>query len=36
MNSKGGLGGIGGLSMMLDPNAKEEIEEMKSENTNLK
>ena len=31
MNSKGGLGGIGGLSMMLDSNAKEEIEDMKSE-----
>ncbi len=31
MNTKGGLGGLGGLNMMLDPNAKEEMEDIKSE-----
>tara|TARA_B110000902_G_scaffold230743_1_gene272490 strand:+ start:1344 stop:2603 length:1260 start_codon:yes stop_codon:yes gene_type:complete len=31
MGSGGGMGGLGSLSMMLDPNAKQEIEEMRSE-----
>jgi len=31
MNSGGGLQGLGGLGMMLEPGAKEEMEEMKSE-----
>jgi len=31
MNSGGGLGGIGGLGMMLDPSAKQEFDEIKSD-----
>ena len=31
MGSGGGMGGLGTLSMMLDPNAKQEIDEMRSE-----
>ena len=31
MGSGGGMGGLGSLSMMLDPNAKEEMAEMRSE-----
>ncbi|MBT5454232.1 MAG: AAA family ATPase, partial [Euryarchaeota archaeon] len=31
MGSSGGMGGLGSLSMMLDPNAKQELDEMRSE-----
>ena len=31
MGSSGGMGGLGSLSMMLDPNAKQEMDEMRSE-----
>jgi len=31
MGSSGGMGGFGGLGMMLDPNAKQEFEEVKSD-----
>ena len=31
MNSGGGLGGLGGLGMMLDPSAKQELDEIKSD-----
>ena len=31
MNSGSGLGGIGGLGMMLDPSAKEELDDIKSD-----
>ena len=31
MNGSGGLGGLGSLSMMLDPNAKEEMESVRDE-----
>jgi len=31
MGSGGGMGGLGSLSMMLDPNAKQEMDEMRSE-----
>ena len=31
MNSGGGLGGLGGFGMMLDPSAKQELDEIKSD-----
>ena len=31
MNSGGGLGGLGGLGMMLDPSAKQELDDIKSD-----